>query len=74
MTFPRRQPRPAAPAWQEKQKMATFVAAYAAAWLAVVLYLARLGAQQRRLAATVESLQRRLEQPSVQERPPAAAA
>jgi len=49
--------------------MGTFVAAYVAVWLAVVLYVARLGAEQRRLARSVESLQLRLEQREAEQRP-----
>ncbi len=54
--------------------MSAFVAAYAAVWLGVVLYVARLGAQQRRLARSAESLQLRLEQRGAQERPRSVAA
>jgi len=54
--------------------MGTFVAAYAAVWLAVVLYVARLGAQQRQLARSVEGLQLRLEQRDAEQRSPSVAA
>ncbi len=54
--------------------MTAFVAAYAAVWLAVVLYVARLGAQQRRLARTAESLRLRLEERGDERRPPSLAA
>jgi CcmD family protein len=37
--------------------MGTFVTAYLAAWLAVMLYLLRLGARQRRLEQNLEALQ-----------------
>ncbi len=74
MNCPRRQPPMARPDWQEGHDMSTFVAAYAAVWLAVVLYVARLGAEQRRLARSVESLQLRLEQREDEQRPPSMAA
>jgi len=54
--------------------MGTFVAAYTVVWLVVVLYVAWLGAQQRRLAKSVESLQLRLEQCEAGQRPPSVAA
>ena len=46
--------------------MGTFVTAYLAAWLAVMLYVLRLGAAQRRLEQNLEALQSqfdRLEDP-----------
>lgn len=42
--------------------MATFVAAYLVIWLAVVLYVARLGAGQRRLQRDLEALKSGLKQ------------
>ena len=39
--------------------MSTFVVAYGLVWLATIVYLARLGAGQRRLARLAESLQER---------------
>lgn len=42
--------------------MTTFVTAYLIVWLAMLLYVIRIGARQRRLLETVESLQRRIEQ------------
>lgn len=41
--------------------MEMFVAAYLVVWLAVVLYVARLGIHQRRLLDTVETLRLELE-------------
>jgi CcmD family protein len=41
--------------------MEMFVAAYLVVWLAVVLYVARLGVHQRRLLHTVKTLQLELE-------------
>ncbi len=41
--------------------MGTFVAAYLIVWLAVALYVLRLGAGQRRLRQTIEALQWRLD-------------
>ena len=54
--------------------MGAFVAAYAAVWLAVVLYVARLGVQQRRLTRTAEGLQLRLEERESEQRPSSRAA
>ena len=42
--------------------MAAFVTAYGIVWLAVMLYVLRLGTQQRRLLRSLQLLQRRLEQ------------
>lgn len=39
--------------------MGTFVTAYLAAWLAVTLYLLRLGARQRRLEQSLQALEAR---------------
>ncbi len=36
--------------------MGAFLTAYVLVWLGVVLYVVRLGAEQRRLARTVEAL------------------
>ncbi len=41
--------------------MGMFVAAYLVVWLAVVLYVARLGVHQRRLLETVDSIRAELE-------------
>ncbi len=41
--------------------MGMFVAAYLVVWLAVVLYVARLGVHQRRLLDTVETIRSELE-------------
>ena len=41
--------------------MGTFVAAYMAVWLSVLLYVARLGVRQRQLAQDLESLQLQLD-------------
>ncbi|MCA9139400.1 MAG: CcmD family protein [Planctomycetales bacterium] len=38
--------------------METFIAAYAAVWFAVVLYLGRLGMQQRRLQNQIDLIRR----------------
>ncbi len=37
--------------------MGTFVVAYVVVWLAVALYVVRLGAAQRRIQRAIESLQ-----------------
>ncbi len=44
--------------------MGTFIMAYLAVWLAVVLYLGRLAIRQHRLQRTVDSLTSQLEQKS----------
>ncbi len=53
--------------------MTTFVTAYLIVWLAVLLYVVRLGRRQRRLAETIQCLERRIEGQG-QERPAAAKA
>jgi CcmD family protein len=41
--------------------MGAFVTAYVVVWLGIVLYVVRLGAEQRRLSRTVGGLRSRLE-------------
>lgn len=41
--------------------MGTFVTAYLAVWLVVMLYVLRLGIRQRRLEQNLEALQARLQ-------------
>jgi CcmD family protein len=41
--------------------MDAFVTAYVVVWLGIVLYVVRLGAEQRRLSRTVEGLRSHLE-------------
>ncbi len=50
--------------------MGTFVTAYAVVWLAVVLYVARLGAEQRRIRQALEALESRREDEDEQRRVP----
>ena len=54
--------------------MDTFVAAYLLVWLAVLLYVARLGARQRRLLRDLKALQRQLEESERSESPDSRAA
>ena len=54
--------------------MTTFAIAYMVVWLAVVLYLARMGSCQRQLAARIESLRTQLEEPSREQKPKSKAA
>ena len=54
--------------------MGTFVTAYLAVWLAVLLYVVRLGARQRRLERSLRALETRLEEPGRSEEPPSKAA
>jgi CcmD family protein len=42
--------------------METFMTAYLAVWLAVVLYVGRLGMMQRRLQQKLDALQERMQQ------------
>lgn len=49
--------------------MGTFTVAYLAVWLAVVLYVGRLGARQRQLTQDLRSLQGRLDASAQQEKP-----
>lgn len=42
--------------------MQTFITAYLVIWLAMLLYVARIGVRQRRLQQTLDALQRRLNQ------------
>ena len=42
--------------------METFMTAYVAVWLAVMLYVARMGMRQRRLQQTLDALQAQIEQ------------
>ena len=37
--------------------MESFVAAYSLVWFAVLVYVARLGAEQRKIAKSIEALQ-----------------
>jgi CcmD family protein len=41
--------------------MGAFLTAYVVVWLGIVLYVVRLGAEQRRLSRTVEGLRSHLE-------------
>jgi len=54
--------------------MTNFIAAYVIVWLAVVLYVTRLGARQRRLYRSLEDLKSQLDSQHTQERPPSVAA
>lgn len=56
--------------------MGMFAAAYLVVWLGTLLYVMWLGAEQRRLQRTLESLQLQIEQPEHEkpECPPATAA
>ena len=49
--------------------MTSFVAAYLIVWLAVGLFVLRLGARQRRLERTVTALQREFGEPAPEEPP-----
>jgi CcmD family protein len=49
--------------------MLTFVAAYLAVWLGLLLYVLRLGAEQRRLSQAVQALQLRVRQSDDREMP-----
>lgn len=54
--------------------MVTFCLAYLLVWLAVVLYVMWLGAAQRRLTRSIESLRSHLEEPQSQQESPSKAA
>ncbi len=54
--------------------MGTFIAAYLAVWLAVMLYVVRLGARQRRLEENLQALEARLAQTRDREEPTSKAA
>jgi CcmD family protein len=54
--------------------MGIFVAAYLALWIAVALYVFRLGVRQRRLRRAVEALELHLRQSEAQHRPVSTAA
>ncbi len=54
--------------------METFMTAYVAVWLAVMLYVARMGIRQRRLQQTLDDLQAQIEQDVDSGEPPAKAA
>lgn len=54
--------------------MGTFMTASLAVWLAVVLYVGRLGLRQRRLQLALDSLQDRLQHEASVAEPPAKAA
>lgn len=54
--------------------MGTFVTAYLAVWLAVLLYVVRLGARQRRLERSLRALESQLDEPEIPEEPPSKAA
>ncbi len=54
--------------------MGTFVAGYTIVWLAVVLYVGRLGRRQQRLRREIEILRSAWPSPDGQQEPPARAA
>ncbi len=54
--------------------MGYFVAAYLAVWLAVVAYVAWLGARQRGLRRAIEALELHFEQSEAREEPTSTAA
>ncbi|HUT12830.1 MAG TPA: CcmD family protein [Thermoguttaceae bacterium] len=54
--------------------MGAFAAAYSIVWIAVLLYVWRLGRRQRRLLRTVEALRLQLEQSPDRENPGSKAA
>jgi CcmD family protein len=54
--------------------MTNFIAAYVIVWLAVVLYVTRLGTRQRRLRRSLEDLKSQLDSQPTQQRPPSVAA
>jgi CcmD family protein len=54
--------------------METFMMAYLAVWLAVVLYVGRLGVRQRHLQQTLDALQERMQHEADNSESPAKAA
>lgn len=54
--------------------MGTFMAAYLAVWLAVVLYVGRMGVRQRCLQQTLDALQERMQHEADKREPPAKSA
>jgi CcmD family protein len=54
--------------------MGTFMTAYLAVWLAVVIYVGRLGVRQRRLQQTLDALQQRMQHEADKCEPPAKSA
>lgn len=54
--------------------MGTFMTAYMAVWLAVVLFIGRLGVRQRRLQRALDKLQEQLPDESNKTQSPAKAA
>jgi CcmD family protein len=54
--------------------MGTFMTAYLAVWLAVVLYVGRLGVRQRGLQQTLDALQERMRRDADHYEPPAKSA
>jgi CcmD family protein len=54
--------------------MGTFMAAYLAVWLAVVLYVGRMGLRQNRLQRSLDALQDRMRHQAEQREPPAKSA
>jgi CcmD family protein len=54
--------------------MGTFMTAYLAVWLAVVLYVARLGVRQCQLRRTLDELQERIQSRDAGQDSPAKAA
>jgi len=54
--------------------MGTFVTAYVSVWLAVLLYVVRLGARQRRLEQNLKALQSQLDESKTPEGPTSKAA
>ena len=54
--------------------METFMTAYLAVWLAVVLYVGRLGVRQRHLQQSLDALQERMQHEADNSESPAKAA
>ena len=54
--------------------MGTFMTAYLAVWLAVVIYVGRMGVRQRGLQRTLEGLQDRMQREADKRQPPAKSA
>ena len=54
--------------------MGTFMTAYLAVWLAVVLYVARMGVRQCQLQRTLDELHERIRNQENSQEPPAKAA
>jgi len=49
--------------------MQTFIAAYLAIWLAMLIYVARIGVRQRQLQRTLDALQKRLDENAKEQAP-----